>query len=319
MAPTWLTLLSIVGIARAVEFVPGCSFVGGQCMYTVQLGHQGQCDAQPALDSLTALYWGLVVDSLTTLYWGDSKRQFDNSILGMVAQVSSGSDSQCCVTVQNEVASLRTDVQSLKQEIPVLVNALNQTTSDLQTSRELAESLRGEKDSLLEMLHRLQTDLNNTQSQSANLLATAANEIRALRQDLTNMTAALHTCQVALGVVTGESVKPAVDIGPLSRIKWHADSGMPLMSRQPTDCRITSGMPLSVFYSGLMTAHQRHADVQKSVVSLSGDVQLSYCSFHVLEDCGYKRLVGGTSFYQLTKGSSSLSGPSVEHSTGIIT
>ncbi|KAH9491566.1 C-type lectin domain 4 member E, partial [Bulinus truncatus] len=179
-----------------------------------------------------------------------------------VAQVSSGSDSQCCVTVQNEVASLRTDVQSLKQEIPVLVNALNQTTSDLQTTRELAESLRGEKDSLLEMLHRLQTDLNNTQSQSANLLATAANEIRALRQDLTNMTAALYTCQAALGVVTGESVKP---------------------------------------------------------VSLSGDVQLSYCSFHVLEDCGYKRLVGGTSFYQLTKGSSSLSGPSVEHSTGIIT
>ncbi|KAK6975863.1 MAM and LDL-receptor class A domain-containing protein 1 [Biomphalaria glabrata] len=79
MAALRLVLLAIVGNVNAVNFTPGCSFIGGQCMYTVQLGHQGQCDAQPV-------------------------------------PVSSGADSQCCTIVQTDLANLQKDVQNLKQQ-----------------------------------------------------------------------------------------------------------------------------------------------------------------------------------------------------------
>ncbi|XP_055895088.1 uncharacterized protein LOC106077022 isoform X4 [Biomphalaria glabrata] len=217
-----LALLIIVGTVNAVDFTPGCSFIGGQCMYTVQLGHQGQCDAQPV----------------------------------------SGADSQCCTSVQTDLASLQKDVQTLKQQIPALTDVLNKTRADLNISRALAESLQGERDSLLEMLHRLETEMNKTESQNSHILALARDEIASLRRDLTNMTLALRTCQAALGVTTGQNVLPD---------------------------------------------------------SLSGDVHLSYCSFNSTDSCGYTKLSGNTSFYLLHTGSSTLTGPQVEHSAGINT
>ncbi|XP_055895087.1 uncharacterized protein LOC106077022 isoform X3 [Biomphalaria glabrata] len=217
-----LALLIIVGTVNAVDFTPGCSFIGGQCMYTVQLGHQGQCDAQPV----------------------------------------SGADSQCCTSVQTDLASLQKDVQTLKQQIPALTDVLNKTRADLNISRALAESLQGERDSLLEMLHRLETEMNKTESQNSHILALARDEIASLRRDLTNMTLALRTCQAALGVTTGQNVLPD---------------------------------------------------------SLSGDVHLSYCNFNSTDICGYTKLSGTTSFYLLHTGSSTLTGPQVEHSAGINT
>ncbi|KAK0059592.1 MAM and LDL-receptor class A domain-containing protein 1, partial [Biomphalaria pfeifferi] len=53
--------------------------------------------------------------------------------------------------------------------------------------------------------------------------------------------------------------------------------------------------------------------------SLNGDVHLSYCSFNSTDSCGYTKLSGSTSFYLLHTGSSTLTGPQVEHSTGINT
>ena len=50
-------LLALSGV-RAADFVPGCSFVGGQCQYSVQLGHAGQCDSvtvRPALNIFMTL------------------------------------------------------------------------------------------------------------------------------------------------------------------------------------------------------------------------------------------------------------------------
>ncbi|XP_071088063.1 uncharacterized protein [Haliotis cracherodii] len=39
-----LLLFSLLQYGRT--FDPGCSFMNGQCVYSVKLGHEGQCDAQ---------------------------------------------------------------------------------------------------------------------------------------------------------------------------------------------------------------------------------------------------------------------------------
>ncbi|KAK0059593.1 MAM and LDL-receptor class A domain-containing protein 1, partial [Biomphalaria pfeifferi] len=92
--------------------------------------------------------------------------------------------------------------------IPVLTDVLNKTKSDLNASQELAESLQGERDSLLEKLQRLETEMNKTETQNAHLLALARDEIASLRRDLTNTSLALRTCQAALGVTTEQNVIP---------------------------------------------------------------------------------------------------------------
>ncbi|XP_059147584.1 MAM and LDL-receptor class A domain-containing protein 1-like [Physella acuta] len=51
--------------------------------------------------------------------------------------------------------------------------------------------------------------------------------------------------------------------------------------------------------------------------SLSGDVNLWYCGFNTVEDCGYKRLTGTASFSLEHAGHSSQTGPRFDHSTGI--
>ncbi|CAL1540731.1 unnamed protein product [Lymnaea stagnalis] len=219
-----LLFASVVGRLWAADpFTPGCSFVGGQCMYTVQLGHQGQCDAQ-------------------------------------TPQVATAGDSQCCTAVQNDIVGLKTDVEVLKAQVTTLVGSLNKTTADLQAATAHSKTVEAERDSLLEMLHRRELELNKTEAELARMLGQAGDEIRALRQDLTNVTNALASCRTALGVST-------------------TDNGQP--------------------------------------VSLLGAVEQWYCSFQVLDDCGYKRLTGTASFSLMQHGSSLSTGPRVDHSTGI--
>ena len=68
----------VVGVTCA-QFAPGCSFTDGQCMYNVQLGHQGQCDKRA---------------------------------------VTSGGG-ECCDTIQRQVTGLTSDVNTLKSQVSV--------------------------------------------------------------------------------------------------------------------------------------------------------------------------------------------------------
>lgn len=154
-------------VVSSASFTPGCSFVGGQCMYTVQLGHQGQCDTS------------------------------SSSSTGPVRIVDSSSPT-CC----GDVSQLRSDFTALKRQVEDMRQTLQGNNQNLTNAQAALTQLEADKQNLVLALQQKEAELNNTQKELSRLLGQASQEIQGLRTDLTNATRDLKTCQAALGVTS---------------------------------------------------------------------------------------------------------------------
>ncbi|GFS06078.1 aggrecan core protein, partial [Elysia marginata] len=177
-------LLASSGVVRC-DFSPGCSFVGGQCQYSVTLGHAGQCDSATAA-------------------------------AGTGSGTTSG-NSLCCETVKADLTSVRSDIDLLQSQVKGLMNDLNRARSDLTQAQMTVNQTEAERDALLETLRQKETELNTTQAELANLIHRTGNEITALRSELANMTSQANTCRAALGLPTVDPKLSTSVGGPVSQ------------------------------------------------------------------------------------------------------
>ncbi|RUS76142.1 hypothetical protein EGW08_016085 [Elysia chlorotica] len=174
LAPVLVTVVAVFFLVSpsvdGADFVPGCSFVGGQCQYSVSLGHAGQCD----------------------------------SAAGTGSGTTSG-DPQCCETIKTDMTSLRSDIDLLKSQVTGLMNDLTKSRSSLEQAQTTLNQTETERDALLRTLLQKEAELNTTQKELANLIHRTGAEITALRSELTNMTSQVDTCRAALGLPNVDS------------------------------------------------------------------------------------------------------------------
>lgn len=177
-----LVLLFTLNIVTS-DFTPGCSFYSGQCVYKVQLGQQGQCDAV---------------------------QQASSPASGSSSQLSGGDCTCNDVTLaKNDLSTLQGTVSQLQQAVAQLYKQLNLTKTELaQTTQQVAGETASHAD-LISTLHQKEVALNQTDHELATVLNTAGAEIKNLREQLQNATRDLNICQ---GVVnpSGHSAVPAL-------------------------------------------------------------------------------------------------------------
>lgn len=160
-----LLVTSLVAGVTQAQFTPGCSFSAGQCMYNVQLGHQGQCDVARAVTSS-----------------GD-----------------------CCAALQGQVTSLTGDVDTLKSQMATLISDLLETKDNLSSTADQLTTAQLQTQQLLQTLAQKEAELNTTQADLSRVLSQAGDEIRNLRDTVQRLTSELNTCKGTLGLATNTS------------------------------------------------------------------------------------------------------------------
>ncbi|KAK6172641.1 hypothetical protein SNE40_016256 [Patella caerulea] len=172
-----LITVLLIGYVRP-EFIPGCSFYNGQCSYTVQLGHQGQCNLPTTAQNPS--------DFPTTVQ----------------------PPTTCCTNLQTDIADLRSLVAGLTNDLKLLkdnYNVLENETNELNTTT-------SNKDDLLQLLQTKEAEFNKTHDQIAAVLQQASAEIHRLRDELVATTRQLNNCRGTLGLQSGTAtVAPVLD------------------------------------------------------------------------------------------------------------
>ncbi|XP_067663627.1 uncharacterized protein [Haliotis asinina] len=93
-------LLSLLYYGDTLD--PGCSFMNGQCVYSVKLGHEGQCDTQTTVATTTS--------------------------------------SSCCAAVQNDVTVMKASIAHITKQVEQILNTtgVNETSpNEIFLAREL--------------------------------------------------------------------------------------------------------------------------------------------------------------------------------------
>ncbi|GFN81767.1 mannose-binding protein c [Plakobranchus ocellatus] len=181
------------------DFIPGCSFVGGQCQYSVQLGHAGQCDSAGT---------------------GSGTRTGETS---------------CCDDVKANLGTLRSDIDLLQSQVKGLMNDLTQAQGDLTQAQNRANQTEAARDALLATLQQKEAELNTTQKELANLIHRTGIEITALRTDLANMTTRADNCRAAIGLPPLDPTLSVSLAGPVSQTYCNFSS----INKSPCTFQIT--------------------------------------------------------------------------------
>ncbi|KAK3792791.1 hypothetical protein RRG08_029338 [Elysia crispata] len=131
-------LFLITSGVRGADFTPGCSFVGGQCQYSVTLGHAGHCDSA-----------------------------------GTGSGTTSG-DSQCYIDLlQSQVKGLMNDLTRTRTNLEQAQTSLNQTEAErdalLVTLRQKEAELNTTQKELANLIHRTGAEITALRSELTNM------------------------------------------------------------------------------------------------------------------------------------------------------
>lgn len=164
MLAAWsVVVVSIVVMGTAMSAAPtiepGCSFYGGQCVYSIKLGHAGQCD----------------------------KRDVGSS---------SASSSGCCDDLTTKYSRLNDDLDKLKTQVKVLTKAIKDAGKDKSgLEADLQKALEDRQD-IVRVLNRKESELSSTKTELAKVMADAAKEVKSLRDQLSRLQ---NTCKIVGG------------------------------------------------------------------------------------------------------------------------
>lgn len=173
-------LIVAVTVAASPSVTPGCSFYSGQCVYSIQLGQQQQCDS-----------------------------------VRRAAPASSSGECSCSDfrTAQQDLDRLFTTVSLLRDSFGSV--SQNVSASQAQFLAKQAQ-LNATQQANLDLMTRLRTKdslLEQTRQQLANEATAAASEIQRLRTQLSVGRRDITVCQGTLNATGSVTGQPDLGIG----------------------------------------------------------------------------------------------------------